>query len=450
MKNSLLITFILLSQMIFAQNDTPKNYRLSLEEAINFAIENNYSAINASRDIEAAKQKKWETTAAGLPQINAGLDYTNNFKLQTQGITGNAFDPGGDPNQVGTIAFGTKHTMTARSQLSQIIFDGSYIVALQASKTYLKYYQNYKQKNTNEVREMIINSYTNVLLAQENIAILNKNKSTLDQTLFETNEIFKNGLIEEENVEQLEITLSSIVSNLNYTLRLKQISLNLLKINLGIPVESELVLTDELEQLNQSNLKLVQQSSNFEIKNNIDYQISQNLVDQRRLELKLEKSKALPNLSANVNFGYNAFGNDFNFYNSDQKWFNYSNLGVSLKIPVFSSFGRAAKTQQANIAFEQAKTQQTEAEQKLLLQFQTAQSDYEFRVEQYASAKENLRLAERIERKQNVKFTEGISTSFDFTDAQQQLYKAQQNYLQSMVDVINAKAALDKLTQTSK
>ena len=448
MKNSLLITFILLSQMIFAQNDSPKNYRLSLDEAINFAIENNYSAINASRDIEAAKQKKWETTAAGLPQINAGLDYTNNFELQKSIVPAEIF--GGNPGEFAELAFGTKHTMTARSQLSQIIFDGSYIVALQASKTYLKYYQNYKQKNTNEVREMIINSYTNVLLAQENITILNKNKSTLDQTLFETNEIFKNGLIEEENVEQLKITLSSIVSNLNYTLRLKQISLNLLKINLGIPVESELVLTDELEQLNQSNLKLVQQSSNFEVKNNIDYQISQNLVDQRRLELKLEKSKALPNLSANVNFGYNAFGNDFNFYNSDQKWFNYSNLGVSLNIPVFSSFGRAAKTQQANIAFEQAKTQQTEAEQKLLLQFQTAQSDYEFRVEQYASAKENLRLAERIERKQNVKFTEGISTSFDFTDAQQQLYKAQQNYLQSMVDVINTKAALDKLIQPSK
>ena len=187
----------------------------------------------------------------------------------------------------------------------------------------------------------------------------------------------------------------------------------------------------------------------FEVKNNIDFQISENLVDQRKLELKLEKSKALPNLSANVNFGYNAFGDDFNFYNSDQKWFNYSNLGVSLNIPIFSSFGRAAKTQQAKIAFEKALTQQTDAEQKLQLQYQSAKSDYEFRIEQYASAKENLRLAERIERKQSVKFTEGISTSFDFTDAQQQLYKAQQNYLQSMVDVINTKAALDKLIQSN-
>lgn len=447
-RNYLLIIFLLLSTITFAQNDAPKTFSFSLEEAISYAIEHNYSSINASRDIDAAKQKRWETTAAGLPQISAGVDYTNNFELQKSLVPAEFF--GGQPGEFAELAFGTKHTMTARSQLTQIIFDGSYIVALQASKTYLKYYQNYKQKNKNEVREMVINSYGNVLLAEENIRILTKNKATLDKTLFETNETFKNGLIEEENVEQLKITLSSIVSNLNYTLRLKEISMNMLKIDLGIPLENELVLTDELQQLSESNLDFVLATPAFEVKNSIDYKISENLVDQRRLELKLEKSKALPNLSANMNFGYNAFGDDFNFTSSDQKWFNYSNLGLSLNIPIFSSFGRQAKTQQAKIEFEKATTQQTETEQKLQLQYQTAKSDYEFRVEQYASAKENLRLAERIERKQNVKFTEGISTSFDFTDAQQQLYKAQQNYLQSMVDVINTKAALDKLIQTNE
>ncbi len=296
---------------------------------------------------------------------------------------------------------------------------------------------------------MVINSYSNVLLAEENIKILTQNKKTLDQTLFETNETFKNGLIEEENVEQLKITQFSIENNLNYTKRLREISLNMLKLNLGIPVESELTLTDELEQLNQSNLSFGIAIPEFEVEKNIDYEISQNLVDQRRLEVKLEKSKALPNLSANLNFGYNAFNNQFQFLNANQRWLNFSNVGVSLNIPIFSSFGRAAKTQQAKIAFDQASTQKTETEQQLLLQYQRAKSDYEFRVEQYANAKEKLRLAERIERKQSVKFTEGISTSFDFTDAQQQLYKAQQDYLQSMVDVINTKAALEKLIQTN-
>ena len=436
-----------MSQILLSQNDVAKSYQFSLEEAITFAVENNYSSINATRDIASAEQKKWETTAAGLPQISAGIDYANNFVLQQSVVPAEFF--GGTPGEFTEVAFGTTHTVLARSTLSQILFDGSYIVALEASKTYLKYFKNYKRKTSIEVREMIINSYSNVLLAEENIRILEKNKKTLDQTLFETNETFKNGLIEEENVEQLKITQSSIESNLNYTKRLLQISRNMLKLNLGIPVEADLILTDELEQLNQTNLNFALETPAFEVENNIDYEISQNLVDQRRLEVKLEKSKALPSLTANLNFGYNAFNNQFQFLNTEQRWLNFSNVGVSLNVPIFSSFGRASKTQQAKIAFDQATTLQTETEQKLLLQFQTAKSDYEFRVEQYASSKENLRLSERIERKQSVKFTEGISTSFDFTDAQQQLYKAQQNYLQSMVDVINTKATLDKLIATN-
>ena len=230
----------------------------------------------------------------------------------------------------------------------------------------------------------------------------------------------------------------------SYNIRLKDIAYNMLKINLGIEIQDEISLTDKLEILSVNNLDLAFASSEFSVSNNIDYTIMTNFVEQRNLELKLEKSKYLPSLGANLNFGYNAFGNQFEFFTSNQKWFNYSNLGVGLNVPIFSSFGKTAKVQQAKIALEQAQTQLTETEQRLKLQYQNAKSDYEYSVEQYFSSKENLSLAERIEKKQQVKFTEGLSTSFDFTDAQRQLYSAQQSYLQSMVDIISKKAALEK------
>lgn len=437
-----LLIFLLLACLSIQAQETKKSYSFSLQQALDHALQYNYTAINSGRDIEAAKKKKWETTATGLPQINAGLDYTNNFQLQKSLIPAEFF--GGNPGEFAEVAFGTKHTMLARSTLSQLIFDGSYIVALQASKTYLAFYENSKKKTDLEVREMVIISYGNVLLAEENIAIIEKNKATLEKTLFETDQTFKNGLVEEENVEQLKITLSNLKSSLNYTKRLKDISYKMLKINLGIELEDELTLTDELENLTEANLDLALTGTSFDVNNNVDYTLSTNFVEQRTLEMKLEKSKYLPSLSANVNFGYNAFGNQFEFFTRNQKWLNYSNLGISLNVPIFSSFGKTAKVQQAQIALEQAKTQLTESEQKLKLQYQSAKSDYEYSVEQYLSAKENLTLAERIEKKQQVKFTEGLSTSFDFTDAQRQLYTAQSDYLQSMVDVISKKAALEK------
>ena len=450
MKNVTLIILLLLSISGHSQEKPIRSYSFSLDQAIAHALENNYKAINASRDIEIAKAKKWETTASGLPQINAGVDYINNFKLQSQAIKGALFpNPDGtpgDPNQITVLAFGTKHNMTARSTLSQLIFDGSYIVALQASKVYLDYYQNAKQKSNTEIREMVTNSYGNVLLAEESIAILNKNKSTLEKTLNDTQETFKNGLIEEENVEQLQITLSSINSNLNNTTRLREIAYKMLKIAIGVDINDSLTLTDKLDNLTIQNLDIALTGTEFSVKENIDYKIADNFTKQRNLEYKLEKSKALPTLSANVNFGYNSFSNTFNFANTDQKWYNYSNLGVGLNIPIFSSFARSARSQQAKIAYEQSKTQLTEAEQNLQLQYQSAVSEYDFSVAEYNTAKTNLNLAERIERKQQIKFTEGLSSSFDFSEAQRQLFTAQQNYLQSMVDIINKKAAIEKIT----
>ena len=443
MKKLFLIPLFFFALIAKSQEHT-QNYSFSLEQAISHALAHNYSAINAGQDIASARQKKWETTAAGLPQINAGMEYGNNFAYTQQGVTGGgAF--GGNPGEVTTIAFGTKHYMNGRVTLSQLLFDGSYIVALQASKTYLKLYENAKQKTDAEIKEMVINSYGNVLLAAESISILEKNKAILEKTFSDTKETFKNGLIEEENVEQLQITLSTINSTLNNTKRLLVIANNMLKILLGIDINNELKLTDQLDNLTVANLDLAISQKDFNVSNNIDYQMGLNFQEQRQLEYKLQKSKALPSLGANVNFGYNAFANQFAFFTPSQKWNNFSNLGIGLNVPVFSSLGRSAKTQQAKIAFEQAKTQLTETEQKLKLQYANAKSEYEFSMEEYATAKTNLNLAERIEKKQQIKFTEGLSSSFDFSEAQRQLYAAQQNYLQSMVNIINKKAALEKI-----
>lgn len=442
MKQTIIITLLLF--VGFANAQEKEKYAFTLDQAIEHALQNNYKAINASRDIESAKQKKWETTASGLPQINGTVNYQNNFVLQKSVVPAEFF--GGNPGEFQEVEFGTKHNMTANGSLSQLIFDGSYIVALQASKTYLQYYQNNKIKTDNEIREMVTNYYGNVLLAKESVAILEKNKATLEKNLFDTQETYKNGLIEEESVEQLQITLASINSSLSNTNRLVDISTKMLKIALGLDIDDSLELTDQLDDLTIKKVDLSFGNESFEVKNNIEYQIAENFKEQRRLEYKLQKAAYLPTLSASANFGYNSFSNEFTFFNQDQKWFNFSYLGVNLNVPIFSSFGKRAKNQQAKIAFEQAQTQLTEAEQMLKLQYETAKSDYEYSIEQYATSKSNLKLAERIENKQQIKFKEGLSTSFEFSEAQRQLYAAQQSYLQSMIDVINKKTTLDKIT----
>ena len=442
-KTILLVIAILLSINLSAQ----ESISLSLEGAIDYALENSYSAINASRDIEAARMKKWETTTIGLPHISATIDYQNWIKQQVSLIPAEFF--GGVEGEFTEVAFGTKQNMSATATLNQLIFDGSYLVGLQSAKTYLKISENAKEKTELGIREAVINAYGNVLLGEESIVILEKNIASLEKNLKETKQIYLNGFAEEENVEQLQITLATIKSQLSRTKRLKNIAYKMLNITLGLDFDKSVILTDNLDHLSKENIDLALLSNELTIEDHIDYKIAKNTEKSNELFVKLEQSKALPTLSSFVNFGYSGFGQNFDFFKKEQNWFDSSLLGVSLNIPIFSSLARSSRTQQAKIELEKARTNLTETEQKLMLQLESAKTEYNYSLEELETSKQNLKLAERIEQKQQIKFFEGISTSFELTEAQRQLYTMQQNYLQAMLNVIADKAALDNALNIS-
>ncbi len=441
MRNHFLSILVLFA--IFIGHSQEHSNSFSLDEAIAFALENNYSAINAERDIIDAQKQKWETIATGLPQISGDISYQNQLKQPISLIPAEFF--GGEPGTFQAITFGQPQQATATATLKQQIFDGSYIVGVQATKTFLSYSANSKEKTDLEVRKAVVEAYGNVLLAIESVSILEKNKSTLEKNLFETTKIFENGLGDEESVEQLQITLSSVDNQLKNAIRLKSITLQMLNLVMGIAIDAPTKLTENLNALTQKQIDFGLLETPFSLENNVDYKLAINLNEQRYFEWKLAKSRALPTLNAFVNYGSSAFSDNFDFLSNDQQWYDSSILGFDLNIPIFSSFKRSASTKRAKIALEKAKTQSLEAEEQIRLQLESAKSDYILAIEQYETAKENQGLAERIEKKNQIKYFEGIASSFDLRQAQTQLYSAQQEYLQSMVEVINKKTALETI-----
>ncbi len=440
MRKTLFSLLFIMSWLASAQ-DAPPSF--SLDQAIAHALEHNYSAQNAERDVLDAQKQKWETIATGLPQINGAVSYQNQLKQPVSQIPAEFF--GGEPGTFQEVVFGQAQSMSATATLTQQIFDGSYIVGVQATKTFLEYSQNNKEKTELEVRKSVVEAYGNVLLAQESVLISERNKATLEENLYETKRIYENGLGDEESVDQLQITLSTVDNQLKNARRMEKITLQMLNLVLGLPIDTPTILSENLDDLTQKQIDLALIDTPFDIENNVDYKMAQNLNEQRELELKLAKSYALPTLNAFVNYGGNSFSDSFNFLNSGQQWFGSSILGIDLNIPIFSSFKRSAGTQRAKIALDKAKTQFTEAQAQIRLQLESAKSDYILAIEQYGTSKDNLKLAERIEKKNQIKYSEGLATSFELRQAQTQLYSSQQEYLQSMVDVINKKTELENI-----
>ncbi len=442
-KTLILITCLLASAIGFSQ-EQPTSF--TLQEAIDYALENNRQAKNAARDIEAAKKQKWETTATGLPQLSANASYQNNLKQQVSLVPAEFF--GGQEGDFAEVVFGTKQNVNATATLNQLIFDGSYLVGLQSAKVFLEISKNAKDKTDLEVRKNVINAYGNVLLSEESVLILEKNIEVLEKNLDETTKIYENGLEEEESVEQLQITLSNLKSNLNNSIRLRGIAYQMFNITIGIDYAAKITLTEDLEELTKKNISLEALELDSDVTATVDYKIAENDTKSKELLLKLEKSKALPTLSAYLNGGYLGFSDEFTFLDKEQSWAGFSAFGFNLDIPIFSSGRRSAATQRAKINLEKSKDELTETEQRLKLQIETAKSNYQFAIEDYRNKQENLKLAERIESKNQTKFFEGIGSSFELRQAQTQLYTAQQELLQAMLDVINNKAELETTLNT--
>jgi len=420
---------------------------LTIDEAIEYGINNNFSVKNANREIEKAQKDRWSTIAIGLPQIYAEVNYQNFLEMPVSLVPAEFF--GGQSGEFAEISFGTKQKVVGSVRMDQLIFDGSYIVGLEASKIFLKISENIYEKTTLETKKIIVNNYAAALLAGENVKLLNKNKKNLEENVSEIHQLFKNGFVEEESVEQIQLTLANINTQLKYAVNLSKIIHEMLKFNLGIPVEKKVVLSSQISEIiDESNL-IFENQNNFNISNNIDIKIAENNFLSESLLYKYEKSKFLPSLKAFINGSYTGNNEKFDFAKNNQKWFGSSLFGLSLDIPLFSSFSKKVNSQKAKISMQQAETKLNETQYRIRMEIETALNDYQLAIENYFTEKENLGLAERIENKNQVKYFEGMVGSFELRQAQLQLYSSQSKYLSSIQNLIERKINLETLINST-
>jgi outer membrane protein TolC len=436
MKTNFLLVLSFIGGLFWKQAQETVPRKLSLQQAINYTLENNYNFQRASNEIRIAEKRVWEETSAGLPQINGSVDYQNNVKQPI------ILFPDGDGGFT-PITFGTKQNLNAGVNLSQLIFDGAYFVGLKYTRTYLDTRENALEKTELVLRDGVISAYTNVLFTQEGVSILEENIALLQSNLEETRAFVEAGFAEEQNAEQLEITLANLENDLNRSYRLEEIGLKMLKLTLGMDINEELELTDKLEDLLLTHIDLEILNRTLDLEDHIDYRIAVNEQTGNELLVRLEKSKYLPSISAFANYQTVANNDQFQFFQDDQQWFQSSVVGVSLQIPIFSSMQRSSRTQQAKIQLENSQINVLETGQELELNLRKAQSAYQFSLDNFATAKRSLDLAQRIERKENTKYFEGLSSSFDLTTAQNQLYSKQREYLQAISSIITSKSTLD-------
>lgn len=428
------------SAMTFAQQS------FSLDESLQYAIDHNVNVQKAKIDRTIANQKVKETIGIGLPQLDGQAKYNYFLNVPVQLLPAEL--AGGDPGTYIPVKFGQKQSMTGGLTLSQLLFNGSYIVGLQSSKTYKETAALVEEKTGISVKEGIMMAYAAVLVTDENIKTLEENRKVVEKSLYDTKETYKIGLIEYQNVEQLEYSYKSLLANQQNLNRSREKALMALKYLMGYPLDDKMALTSTLDDLIIKNETLVDLTGTVNTENHIDSRLAENALTISQLKLKLEKSKALPTLSAALASSYNAFSDDFNFLKSSQQWFNTSVVAVQLDIPIFSGLQRHWRTEQAKLDLEKAKLDVEDTKRSLSNKAYAATIDYNNAYNSYKNAEELIELSSSIYNKQRIKFNEGMGTSFDLQQSETQLYDSQAKYYQAAIELIQAKTKLDEALGT--
>lgn len=443
MKSKLKLLLILLtSLLITVPAFSQESLKFSLEEAQEYAANNSYVVRNSGLDITKAQKKVWETIAMGLPQISGTGSYMSFLDLAVSLIPGEFF--GGEAGTYIPVKFGQDYSSDYGFSVNQLIFDGSYIVGVGSAQIYLRMAQQTKEKTEIDIRNAVAQSYYMVLIAEENLKVMHENLVNSQKLLSDAKALYQNGFVEEQDVEQMQLLVKNSENQVLKSEREIRVSKIVLKFAMGVDMESEIELTDQLDKHLTPLVQKETQPNGFDYSSHIDYRMldTQKQISQKLLNL--EKASYLPSLNGFYNWTKTSFGNNANLFKSDVPWFKSSYVGLSLSVPIFSGGAKNSRVKQARIDLEKAGNSQKLAEQSLQKDYLSAVADLENAVAQYTNNTENKELAKKIYDKTTIKYNNGISGSTELAQNETQYIQAQSAYIGSIMQVLNAKINLDK------
>jgi len=441
LKKVLVISLILMA--FTAGMNAQDTLTLSLDEAKKMALKNNFELRNSLNDIETARYKVKETVATGFPQVDATINYMDNIGLPVQLVPGDFF---GEPGKDIEVQFGTKYSSSAGATVNQLIFSGSYIVGLQAAKAYLEQSQKNYQKSRIEVIRTVSEAYFLVLATEETIEVLDSTLAITKKLAQQTEIIVASGFQEETDADQLNLLVSDLETARNNAIDQLSIARSLLRFHLGMKDNQRLVLLNEdIDRMIELAAPESFISKPFDLNNNIDFRILKNQQDLALLQVKLEKSAYLPNISAFLNYQTQAQRQNWDFFDAKGKWYSSSMLGVTMNIPLFSSGERYAKVRQAQFQFEKTRVAEEQVGTQLKLQYETSQSELKNALLTYHNTIKNRSVAEKIFLRTGIKYTEGIVSSLEYLNAHNQYLNAQSQYINASLNLLNKTASLESL-----
>lgn len=418
------------------QKDTSATF--TLQQAIDYALHHQSNVLNARLDEEIAKNTVKQTISIGLPQVSGNANLQDFIKVPTSLLPGEII---GQPGKQVPVQFGVKYNSTLGLELNQLLFDGSYLVGLKASSTYKELSVKNSKRTRIETAVAVSKAYYSVLVSGEQLSLLDANLERLRKSLTDAQQLFKNGFAEKIDVDRLNVLNNNLVTERGNVIRLLELNKAMLKFQMGMPINSELTLSDRI-----SNIPLNEQSTivadTSVYRNRIEYSLLETQKKLNQFDVKRYKSAFLPSLSGFASTSSNFQDNSFSKLYSQR--FPTTLIGLRLSVPIFSGGQKLYQLRNAKLAVLKTENDLSNLQNTIQLDVKQAQTTYLNGQKSLENQQRNMELAKEVLRVSQIKYDQGVGSSLEVTTAETALKEAQNNYINALYDMLINKVNLDK------
>lgn len=436
------IGFGILSTGLFAQaQEAAGNYSFSLQQAVDFAMQNQNNVKNAALDMEIAASKVNEVLGMGLPQINSSFDVKDFVEIPTSLIPAQIF--GGPAGSFAAVKFGTKYNATAGFDASQLLFSGDYLLGLMASKVYVELSSKASQRTKIETAAAVSKAYYTVLINQERMILMDANVARIKKAMEDTKVLYENGLVEKIDYDRLTVTYNNLVVEHDKIERLVALGVYLLKYQMGMDISATLALTDKLKDVKFEPSANVS-AEKFDYSKRVEYGLFETQQTLAELELKRNKLSYLPNAFAYGSLSGAAQRSTFSVFSMGYGWYPTALVGAKVTLPIFTGFQRNNRVQQAKLSLNKAQNNIENIKKSIDLELSSATTTLQNASSSLENQKKNIALAEDVYRVSKLKYEQGVGSNLELIAAETSLKEAQTNYFNALFDALIAKIDFDK------
>jgi len=433
----------------YAQQAPPPNKvsQFTLAECINYAYLHQDSVMNAGLDVKSAEYKVKETIGTGLPQVNGSVSFQDFLKPPATvgpnlaGIfTGGPIDANAPLVQFpfGAVKYNNTYSLTA----SQLLFSGTFIVGLQAVKTFKELSQRSLVRTKIQINVNVTKAYYQVLVSNEQLKLLDANIVPLKVQLEQITQQNKQGFVEKIDVDRLTVQYNDLVTNRENVARALILNYQMLKFQMGMPIGQELTLLDKLENVNldlQASLGIIDTGV---YQNRIEYNLLETNLKLNQLDVKAKKAAYLPTVNANGGFGEVFQENQFKYLYSHIYPDSY--IGLSINVPIFNGNQRTNQLRQSEINVQKARNDLDNVKNALSLEASGARIVFYNSIQSLNNQKHSRELAQEVLRVSTIKYQQGVGSSIEVTQAQAQLQNSDNQYIEALYNALISKVDLDK------